>query len=461
MKSHIKKIMIGAGIITSTMCASAQTTYSGYFLDDYLYGFQMNPAIANKKGFVSFPGGLGDLNIQTHGNLNLSDVIYKLNGKTVLFTNPGISASEVMGNVSSGKNLLGSNDKIDILTVGFNAFGGYNTVSVSALANVEVSVPGSFFSLAKEGVTNDTYSIRDMMGYANAYAQIALNHSRFISAVPGLRVGATLKVLVGAGNVDFKFNDAQLALGTDNWVAHTNADIYTSIKNFSYDHDINNKTGNKYVSGGDVDKFGMTGFGMGIDLGAEYIWNDFKFSAAVLDLGFMNWGKTYWASTNGTKKIETDAYIFNPDDDASNSFDNEWDRFTGDLARLYELEDNGELSSRTRMLAATINLGGEYELPAYRRVRFGLLNTTRINGRYTWTQFRASANIKPINFFSAGVNVAAGSYGIGFGWIINFHTTGFNLFAGMDHTLGKLSKQGIPLKSNNAFNFGINFPFAR
>ncbi len=29
----------------------------------------------------------------------------------------------------------------------------------------------------------------------------------------------------------------------------------------------------------------------------------------------------------------------------------------------------------------------------------------------------------------------------------------------MDHTVGRLSKQFVPLHSNNSFNLGINFPF--
>lgn len=451
--------MIAALTAAAALPAYTQTTYSGYFTENYGYRFQMNPAIGNEKGFVSFPG-LGNINTQTHGNLNLSDVVYTLNGKTVLFTNPGISAAEVMKNIS-GRNKIGSNCKFDIMTVGFKAFGGYNAISLSAVSDVEMSVPGSFFSLVKEGVTNDSYDVKDMFGKANVYMQLALNHSHWISSVPGLRVGASLKVLLGAGNVDFRFNEARLELGHDQWIAKTNADIYASVSNFSFDHKTDDKTGHEYVSGGDIDKFGLNGFGLGLDLGAEYIWNDLKFSAAVLDLGFMKWGKTHWASTNGTKTIDTDAYIFNADDDAPNSFDNEWDRFTGDLGKLYQLEDNGVLDSRTRALAATVNLGVVYELPSYRKLHFGLLNSTRINGDYSWTQFRLSANIAPVKFFSADANFMVGSYGVGFGWLINFHTTGFNLFAGMDHTVGKLTKEGVPLNSNNAVNFGINFPFGK
>lgn len=119
----------------------------------------------------------------------------------------------------------------------------------------------------------------------------------------------------------------------------------------------------------------------------------------------------------------------------------------------------GELSSRTRAMAATINVGVDYTLPMYRHLHFGLLNSTRINGSYTWTQFRLSANVNPVKWVSADVNVVAGTYGVGFGWLLNLKTKGFNFFVGMDHTVGKLAKQGIPLKSNADFNLGINFPF--
>lgn len=61
--------------------------------------------------------------------------------------------------------------------------------------------------------------------------------------------------------------------------------------------------------------------------------------------------------------------------------------------------------------------------------------------------------------FSADANVAFGSYGVGFGWLLNFHTTGVNLFLGMDHTLGKVTRQFAPLNSNMSVNFGLNFPF--
>ncbi|MCM1036274.1 MAG: DUF5723 family protein [Bacteroides sp.] len=449
--------------IIAACCAagvSAQNTYSGYFLENYNYRFQMNPAMGNADNFVSMPA-LGNLNVAMRGTLHLSSVLYNYDGRTVLFTNPNIPASEVMSNIKD-KNRLGAELKLGVLSAGFKAWGGYNTIAVNAVAGVNLNVPGSFFSLAKEGISNRTYDIEDMSARATAYAEIALGHSRDIKQVPGLRVGMGLKFLVGMAGVDAYFNRAHLTLGRDSWTATTNADIYANVGGFQFDRKTDSKTGREYVSGANLDgdgSIGPNGFGLGFDLGATYRWRDFNFSLAVLDLGFINFSDTKYASTDGDRTVNTDAYIFNPNDDADNSFDREWDRLRGDLDNLYQLTDHGDTGSRTRALGATLNVGVEYTFPLYRKLHFGLLSTTRIDGRYTWSEARVSAGVHPVKCFSADANFVAGTFGVGFGWLLNLHTKGFNLFLGMDHTLGEVSKQFVPLNSNASVNFGINFPF--
>lgn len=435
---------------------SAQT-YSGYFLDDYNYRFQMNPAFANNDNFVSMPG-LGNLNANMHGNLHLKEIIYPLNGKTVLFTNPDIDVKRAMKGFGKN-NRMGTNEKIDILAGGFYNWGGYNTVALSAVASADVAVPGSFFSLAKEGLTNDNYEIKDMVGNIHGYFQLAFNHSRVIWEVPGLRAGATFKILIGGGNFDFKFNDAYLTLDENKWNARTNAEVYASMGGFKYKYSHSDRTNRDIVSGGNCNGFKPQGFGLAIDLGAEYNWEDFTFSAAILDLGFINWGKTQKAHTQGTQNVTSDSFIFNVDNDKDNSFKREWRKLRSEIASLYQLTEVETLSSYTRALGATLNFGADYELPSYNRLHFGLVNSTKIYGKYTWTQFRLSANVKPVDYFSANLNFVADNYGVGLGWLLNVHTTGFNLFLGMDQIYGKMSKECIPLNSNAAFNLGINFPF--
>jgi hypothetical protein len=447
-------LMAASGVLA----VSAQNTNSGYFLDNYTYRYQLNPAFGNDMNFVSFPG-LGSPDLAMRGNLHLTEIFHVVDGRTVLFTNPAVSSSVLDGLSSTSK--LGAELKINLLSGGFKAWGGYNTVSVSARAAVHAGLPKSLFELAKEGVSNRTYDIRNLSASAMGYAEIALNHSRDIPQVPGLRAGAAMKFLVGLANFEADFREANLTLGENEWIARTNADIYANIGGLRYETDLSDN-GHRYVSGIDMDgdgSFGPNGFGMAFDLGASYEWRDFNFSLGLLDLGWISYSGTKHASTNGVRTVTTDAYVFNADEDASNSFESEWDRFSDDLAELYQLTDNGDCGTRSVALGATLNVGVDYTLPVYRRLHFGLLSSSRFDRHFTWTEVRLSANVNPVDCFSADINVACGTFGASFGWMLNFWHRGFNIFLGMDHTPGKLSKEGIPLNSNGSFNFGINFPF--
>lgn len=452
---NLKTMILASAAVMAAASAQAQSTYSGYFLDNYLYRSEMNPAFGNESNFVGFPA-LGNLNVGMEGNLHLTNIFHNVDGRTTLFTNPGVSVNEVMGGIHD-KNRLGADLKLNIINVGFKAFGGYNTIGVNVRGGLQTQIPGSLFSLLKEGAVHQTYDISDFRARATAYGEIALNHSRDIAAVPGLRVGATMKVLLGYGRVDARFNQAYLELGTDSWNIRTDAEIEASVKGLQYETDYDEDAGRYYVDGAKIDGTGLNGFGLGFDLGAEYEWNDFRFSAAVLDLGFISWSNTSTATTDGLREVQTSRYEFDVDDDNDET---EWDRLKNDLSALYQLDDAGNTGGRTTALAATLNFGVEYTFPLYRRLSFGLLNSTRLQGAYTWTQFRISANVRPVDCLSASANLEAGTYGVGFGWLLNLNTRkGFSVFLGMDHTLGKLAKQGVPLNSNAKVNFGMNFPF--
>ncbi len=454
VKTIFKSIIMCVGMLVAAS-GYAQHTTSGYFLDGYLTRYQMNPAMGNSQGFVSFPG-LSNINVAQRSTLGVKDIFYNIDGKTTTFLNPGVSSEEAMSRLK-GTNHVGVNTKIDVLSVGFKGLGGYNTIGISARANAAVKLPTDIFRLLKEGVSNSTYNIADIKAHADAYAEIALNHSHQLNEK--LRIGATLKVLVGAGNVDADFDKAQLELRDDAWDVVTDATVQANIKNLRYTSKVSENTGNMCIDEVDIDKFGVAGFGAAVDLGAVYTLGDFELSAALLDLGAIGWSNNYVASTDGEHRFTTDRYTFNVDDEASNCFEDELERMGDDLAVLYEMKDMGDRGRRTRMLAPTVNVGAKYTLPAYKALSFGVLSSSRLQGDFSWTELRLSANFAPCRFFSMGANVATGNLGTGLGWLINIHPTGFNLFVGMDYTCMKLAKPGVPENSSTSINFGWNIPF--
>lgn len=457
MKTNIKSLAVCV-MLGAAASLSAQNTNSGYFLDGYNYRYQMNPAFGNDMNFVSIPV-VGNINFAVRGNLHLTDVFHVVDGKTVLFTNPEVSPSFLKDIKDFNK--LNTDLSINILSGGFKAWGGYNTVSINARADIYAGLPKSLFVLAKDGITNDTYQLGGIGAKGNAYAEIAFNHSHDIKSAPGLRIGGAVKFLVGLASIEAKTRKADLILGQDQWTAITNATLNANFSRLHY-KTKRNDLGQEYVSGVEMDDseaIKPNGFGMAFDLGLNYKFRDFNFSAAVLDLGWITYSNTVQASTNGNRTFNTDAYVFNANEDAPNSFKHEWDRFTDDLGDLYQLTDNGNVGSRTVMPTVGLNFGVDYALPVYRRLHFGLLSSTRFVPNYTWTELRVSANVNPVNCFSATANFAVSNYGCAFGWLLNFNHRWFNIFVGMDHTTFKLAKEGVPLNSNASVNFGMNIPF--
>lgn len=450
MKQNITRLGVGALLALASMGAVAQNLKTAYFDDNYLYRFQSNPAFGNDRSFFALPA-LGNMNIGTQGTIGLENILYNLNNETTTLLNPGISSSEALSGMREHCR-LGIEARVNILSFGFKAFHGYNTFSINARSSASVGFPKSLIRMAKEGLENDTYDLSQFGATGRAWGEVALNHSHQISKQ--LRIGATLKFLVGVAAVDANVKRANLKLHDDNWIIEADAEMNASIKGARYDLDYNKNTKRHYVSGIDIDDFGpINGYGAAVDLGAVYTLNkDWEFSLAFTDLGVINWKENILATTNGLQTVQTNDYTLNVDNNDS------WDKFADNLSMLYELEDKGETSGRKTGIGATMSAGVQYSLPIYRRLKFGLLNTTRIYGKYSWTDFRVSANIEPVKCLSFAANVAYGTFGASFGALFNFKVPGLNLFVGTDGIPCKLSKQYVPLNSNVNINFGIAFP---
>ena len=454
MNKYIKTAILSATAVLS-FGAVAQNTNSAYFIEGYTHRHELNPAFGNEKNYISIPA-VGNINAAMRGTIGLENIFYNVDGQTTTFLNPAVDASFL--NDINDLSRLGGDMNFSLMSAGFKAFNGYNTVSINVKGNINSLIPKTLFSFMKEGLENKTYDISNFDIHTDVYGEIALGHSHQLG--DKWRIGGAVKFILGGANVDARFNKAQLTLGEDAWSAVTNAEIQASVKGLNYETEINEATNHEYVSGMEADESGLNGFGMAVDLGAEFKPNKYwSISVALLDLGYIKWNNNMVASTGGDKSFTTDAYSFSVDADAPNFIGDELEKKVDDLSAIYELEDMGDMGPRTTALAATLNIGAEFALPVYDKLKFGLLNSTRFQGDYTWTEFRLGANINPVKPLSLGANVAVGTYGWGFGWMANVNVTGFNLFLGMDRTLGKLTKEGLPLSSNGSVNLGVNIPF--
>ncbi len=453
--------------------AEAQNLSSAYFLDGYAQGHELNPAKEyDRKGYFGLP--LSNVNVASRGNLGVKDLLFKNpdpNGKAlVTYLHPSISYDEAMKGFKNNNKLL-SDLRFDILNVGFHSFGGYNTITLGVRSNVGSNIPKEFFDLTKQ-LSNRDYNINDLSVTTMAYVELGLGHSHQLNEA--WRIGAKAKVLLGGGYAQMKMDDLTLKLEDENqWTATAHATIEAGVKGFTWGEPetktYNTRPGTYQqvdFDNVDVDGAGLNGGGLAFDLGVEWdLEKQFgikglKASASLLDLGFIKWKEIALARNNGTPFVFDGFNDIKIDDGPGTEFEDQTDDLEDRITDLYRLQDAGT-SSKTTTLGATLLLSAEYALPAYRHLKFGLLSTTRIQGKYSWNEERLAVTISPVKMFEASANVGFGTLGANIGWILNFHPRGFNLFVGSDHCLGKFSKQGVPLRSNYDFCMGINFPIGR
>lgn len=448
MKTNLKSLMCVALTAATALSAAAQNR-SAYFLDNYTYNYQLNPALGRDGNFdISMPL-LGNLNIGVASNFGLESFIYDRNGQMTTFLSPEVTTDEAMKKFKE-RNRLGLDIREGILSVGFKALGGYNHVSINAVVNTQLRLPKSLFSFMKEGISNRSYDIGRFDVHADAYGEIALNHSHDLSNIlPGLQVGASVKFLVGIANLDINMNKADLYLGEDKWTATTDGIAHVSLGGFDWKENDEGQ-----IDDISLDSFSApNGYGLAFDLGATYDFKDFTFGLAFNDIGFINWQHTKTAGTGGTHEFDSNNYIIDPND-----FDDSFDKMKDDFTDLYSLRAEEGETTRCRAIEATMNASVEYTLPMYRQLSFGLLNTTRMAHRFAWTDFRLCANYLPVKWLGLTVNYGIGTFGSSFGWMLNIAPKGFNLYIGMDRTLGEFSKQYVPKSANAQLSFGINFP---
>ena len=138
---------------------------------------------------------------------------------------------------------------------------------------------------------------------------------------------------------------------------------------------------NGYITDLDYNSFGISGYGAGIDLGASYqVMKNLTVSAAILDLGFISWGKSSTQIAESDKNTTID----------KNNYSESSDVLDFDLFGLKKKENN----SRTTSLSPTMVIGGEYGL-LNNKLGLGLLSTTRFGQLKTYSELTFSANYRP------------------------------------------------------------------
>mgnify|MGYP002857054140 FL=1 len=471
---RIYRISIFATVLFASVDrAVAQELRTAYFVEDFKWRHDMNPAFGNRQSYVALP--FSNINVGLQGSFGVDNFLFENprwgqpgEKRTVTFMHPDITYDQSVGKLKNGLKIQ-LDFRETIIGMGFKAFHGYNTLDVNVKGMAGVSFPKSFLEFAKR-VHNDTYSFDDMAARGMAYGEVALGHSHQINNQ--LRIGARLKGLVGLGRFDFSLKNAYAKLEGDVWEVRAQAQAEVNAKGFAFvtekeEYKSVSRQGKTYdkVTDVDVDDYEpMGGFGLGIDLGATYeVMPGLTLSASLTDLGFIKWKSKAEAKTSEAYFSFDGFHEVAVDGDYGSSLDDELDDYEDQLADFMNLAVTNDAGSSTHALAATMNLGAEYQMPFYKGLSAGLLLSRHFNGsNFSWTEARLSGNLSASKSFSVAVSYALNTFGSSLGYVVYYHPKVINFFFGMDRlAFSKYTVyEGFPVPLSPNFNFVMGLSVA-
>ena len=465
MKKSLRYMAAALTMAAAILPTSAQELRTSYFMETSNYRHQMNPALLDSP----YVGLLfSNINIGMTGNIGAKQFIFDTNGlpgytgnyRYTTFMDPNVDAKTFLNKLHD-KNRFDLYLNYNLFSVGFKAWGGVNLLELNLRSNTNLTLPKGLFEFAKTAGEKEHYEFGGLGMRTQNYMEIALGHSRDINKQ--WRVGGKLKFLIGAAYADFTADNVTLDMTEDAWRIQSNAQVKASLLKSDVIHEDpskNSADGRPRVKKLDNFGFSLPGFGMALDLGVTYKpIENLTLSAAITDLGFISWKNTHHASSQGDYTFDgfNNIYI-GSDKDQTEDIDDQFDQIGDDLEEMFSVYDDGTKTA-TQALAATLNVGAEYKLPAYDKLKFGFLYTSRIHGKYSWHQGMLNVGVRPVKWFECNVNGAVTSTGVTAGGMLSLKAPHFNFYIAADRFFSKMGKQGVPLNSSNGnITFGMTFP---
>ena len=420
----MKKLLLAGFLTLAAGVAFAQDFKTGYFLDNYVYSYRVNPGASLDGKPGTFVGvGIGNISASANSNLSVSSFLNKDMDR--LFFDSAVSLEEALAGFEPQNSLL-VNANVNLITFGRQTDHNRFSVELNARSDSYFYIPKDFVATAKgalEGLSTGTwgkdYVFSGLQANANLYTELAFGYTHKLS--DALTIGGRFKGLVGLADVNanmdadvhiqnWKESD-EIVSGKVNGTVHLASPVALDFA----------KNGNNYdLFGTDYEQIlnsllhdnhrKIAGWGAAIDLGVSYEpIEGLTLDASLLDLGFIRWNSTINGNFCFDESVKTG-------------------EGGSDLAsRILAVEDSG-LPGYASLLNYTIHAGAKYRMPFYDRLSVGLLGTIQKH----YKEVRLGANVSPLDFLSIAASGALTTFGGDFGLALNLRVPGVDFFVGTD-----------------------------
>ena len=155
---NIKPIILTLALATAGICASAQSR-SSYFLDNYVYGYRLNPAIMSERSFFSLPV-VGNVQADIQSGIGVSTLLYPAPDGNGLVTgfNSSVSSEEFLSKIKDA-NAIGLTADFNFISLGFRKERSMTNIELNLRTTTDAALPGDLFRLLKEGSKASAYDL--------------------------------------------------------------------------------------------------------------------------------------------------------------------------------------------------------------------------------------------------------------------------------------------------------------
>lgn len=457
MKRYIAILIF---VVALPIAAAAQVRTS-YFMEGSTFRTDMNPALAPTRGYINIPI-VGGVSLDLNNNfLSIDNLLYPTEDGLVTFMHKSVDRNDFLARLPKNNNLgLSFSDQV----VGFGAHTKrfFWSFGMNMKANADVNIPKDFFALVTS-LGQGTYSMKGMSMGLNSYMEAYLGAAIPIKEIATF--GFRVKGLFGVANAVVNIDNTTVNVADDEVSARLSGQLTGCCAAVNSELIAGEAVSPDEVIATDVviDEIlnNIGNGGVAVDLGAEVRLLDEKLrlSAAVTDLGFIRWKESAVVrgefggavSYEGIDLVTQEAKISQE-----------------------ELQFKGAESQGgyTQRLNCSMNIGAEYAI-LRNRISFGLLSHTQFFRACVLSELTTSVNFRPVNWFSATIShtfLNKNQPGV-FGFGLNLHPTGLNIFLGADFIDLKFAQMSseatgstmlLPVRQRSVnLNFGLGFSLGR
>lgn len=424
----ISRMLVAASLLVS-FGAGAQSFQTGYFLDNFVYNYRLNPALHDEELRSLFSLGIGDISVTAGTNTGLPSILFPCNGKLVFGTSRNIPSSLFPEGLPS-LTKLSSNIDLSIITFGYRTENGFISFDARLRSMNRIEASKDLFRSLKADIATAPGSVYDIDRVLACTSNLLEMGAAYSFRAGNFRLGLGAKALLGVGYADVTADNLRMEVLSDGRVkVNSTSSVMTSCSVFDFNpKDLNDIS---------LKRPGLSGIGFSLEAG--FLWNTpvegFSVSAGVINFGGISWKRSLSGKTDGNQFVLNETEI---------------GKIYADVLKL----DSGQGSEFVK-LDPTYDVGLKYKLPFIECVTAGL-HGSFTTGRLHWTDIRFGLTLTPANAISLAATVGKNNFGGAVGVAVNFRFGPINIFGGVDGLVTKFTDEGLPQNAmNTAAKLGI------